>query len=315
MQHRLILFTGSSPGAGKSTLSRLTFRQVAAHGIPARWLHEDDIVAAFERFVPEMSTGELTPDLFLQASTALVEACRAENATFIVDSYLPGFYYLYGRYGDARIAAFSTDLRTTLNALRPLIIYLRSDVETALMRGVRQRGMQWLENITRYLNGWELPLYGGTPKPLRTIPDVIEFFTRVDRLAVALLAEWPDALILDATQTPVGQLLATILRHLKVEEHSVDHSVSPVELRRYTGVYIPYDDGQASRPLEISLVGDELFVNAYWPAGARLLPEGGTRFHLDGTNHHVIFEMQADGLPYGLTYYESEVTHRYKKVG
>ncbi len=315
MQHSLILFTGSSPGAGKSTLSRLLFEQLTAHGIPSRWLHEDDIVDAFERFVPGMTmgVGEVTPDHFLQASIALVESCRTENSTVIIDSYLPGFYYLYGRYSDADIAAFSTELRSVLNPLRPLIVYLRSDVETALMRGVRQRGMQWLENITRYLNGWQLPLYGGELKPLRTIPDVIGFFARADRLAVALLTESPGALILDATQTPVGQLLGTILRELGLAERSIVHKVRPAELHRYTGVYMPHDGGQAPQELEISLVGDDLFVNTYWPAGTRLLSEGGARFHLEGTNRHIAFDVQADGSPCGLTYYYGETTHRYKK--
>ena len=313
MQHQIILVTGSSPGAGKSTVSRLLFQQLAAHRIPARWLHEDDIVEACERFVPGMTMEQPTPDHFLQASTALAESCRAERSTWIVDSYLPGFYYLYGRYADAQIEAFSAELRSILDPLRPLVIYLRSDVETALTRGAQQRGVQWLENISRYLNGWELPHYGGALKPLRTIPDVIGFFTRVDRLAVALLAAWPDALILDATHTPVRQLLAAILSHLELAERTIDHRVEPAELRRYTGDYIPLDGGQAAQPLTISLVGDELFVNTYWPAGTRLLPEGGARFHLEGTNRHIEFEVQADGSRCELAYHYGETTHRYTK--
>lgn len=146
------------------------------------------MLEAFERFVPSITAGDVTPEQLIQACAELVKWCQAENSVFITDSYLPGFYYLYGRYSDAQIEAYNADLYTVLSSLRPLVVYVRSDVETALTRGVRQRGEQWLENITRYLNGWVLPLYGEEPKPLRTVPDVISFFTRVDRLVAPIHA-------------------------------------------------------------------------------------------------------------------------------
>jgi hypothetical protein len=314
MQHRLILFTGSSPGAGKSTLSGLLFKQFKAMSLPVRWLHEEDIVKAFERFIPGMAIEKLTPDLLLQASERLVEECLAENATWIVDSHLPGFYYLYGRYPDTALEAFSTKLQSTLSPLQPLIIYLRSDVETALMRGAAQRGMQWLENLTRYLKGWQLPVYGGgILKPLRTIPDVIDFFTRVDGLTVTLLEQWPYALILEASQMSVGPLLTTILSHLKLTEHDTGYYVLSEELGRYTGLYIPVEGEQETKPLVVSLVDNALFVNTYWPAGARLLPEGKAKFRLEGTNRHIAFELKEDGQSYSLIYSSSESAHTYKQ--
>jgi thymidylate kinase len=312
MQHKLVIFTGSSPGVGKSTLSRLLFEQLNALSIRVRWLHEDDIAEVFERFIPGMTIEALTPDLLLQASRMLVEECESENSTWIIDSYLPGFYYLYGRYSNTQLEAFSTELQSILKPLRPLVIYLRSDVEIALMRGVTQRGKQWLENLTRYLNGWQLPVYGGNGlKPLRTVSDVINFFTRVDTLAVALLEKWQNAVILDTTKLSVSPLLTTILSHLGLTKHNTGSSVPIVELRRYIGIYIPLDSEWLSEPLEISLVNNELFVNTYWPSGTRLIPEGETNFRLDGTNHHIAFDVQSEGL----TYYYGEATHKYKKRG
>jgi thymidylate kinase len=313
VQHRLILFTGSSPGVGKSTLSKLLFEQLSAAGIAVRWMHEDDMIEAFERFVPEMTFEALTPVLLLQASKALVEQCQADNAIFILDSYLPGFYNLYGRFSDAQIEAFNTEFHSILSPLHPLVIYLRSDVETALMRGVQQRGIEWLENITHYLNGWQLPLYGGELKPLRTVQDVIAFFTRVDPFAVELLVKWQDALILDATQSPIQQLLATILAYLKMEVRNLDTSVPLAELKRYSGVYARADNGDTSQPLEISLIEGGLFINTYWPGGARLLPEAEARFYLEGTNRTIVFEVQADGQVAGLQYRYGETTHHYVK--
>ncbi len=272
------------------------------------------MVAAFERFVPAHGQDELTPESLLQASSALVAWCQSESTTFIIDSFLPGFYYLYGRYTDEQIEAYSAALCSSLNVLQPLVIYVRSDVETALMRGARQRGLQWLENITRYLNGWELPLYGGPLKPLLTVPDVITYFTRVDRLAVPLLATWPSALILDATQTPVDELGTAILAQLNLAERRIDFAVPGTEIQRYVGRYIPAEDKSAAMQLEVSLVGDELFVNTYWPAGSRLLPEGEARFHLEGTNRDIVFTSDETGKPFGLLYIVGQTTERYKKI-
>src|SRR5215213_6967385 len=123
MQHRLIIFTGSSPGAGKSTLSRQLFEQVTAHNIAAHWLHEDDIAETLGRFAPAINNGEPTAEMLLQASSALVEAWGTQKKMWIIDSYLPGFYYLYGRYPDSDIEVFSKNLHSILSPLQPLVIY------------------------------------------------------------------------------------------------------------------------------------------------------------------------------------------------
>ncbi len=313
MQHKLILFCGSSPGAGKSTMSRLCFQQITAQGIPARWLHEQDMVEAFERFVPGITAGDLTPELLLQACVDLVQWCQVENSVFITDSYLPGFYYLYGRYSGAQIEAYSEDLYKALSSLRPLVVYLLSDVETALIRGVRQRGEQWLENITRYLNGWELPLYGQEPKPLRTVPDVIDFFTRVDRLAVPLLAKWPDMLVLDSSKLAISQFVTTMLDRLALVEHAHEYKVESAELQRYAGTFKTTEGERVASQVEVSLVGETLFINTYWPAGTRLIPEGKGRFHLDGTNRSITFETDVDDQTLDLVYFSGQTIQRYKK--
>ncbi len=53
-RHRLILFAGSSPGAGKSTLSALVARQLVAAGVDARWLHEEEVSDLLDSLVPEL---------------------------------------------------------------------------------------------------------------------------------------------------------------------------------------------------------------------------------------------------------------------
>ena len=51
MAHKLIMLAGSSPGAGKSTLSEFLFDQLTRRAIPTRWIYEEDILH-IEAFAP-----------------------------------------------------------------------------------------------------------------------------------------------------------------------------------------------------------------------------------------------------------------------
>ncbi len=77
------------------------------------------MVEAFERFMPELPLGELSPQGLLQGSATLVEACLASGGVFVTDSYLPGFWYLYGRYPEAQIATFSARQPSRCTAAQP----------------------------------------------------------------------------------------------------------------------------------------------------------------------------------------------------
>src|SRR5262245_9481043 len=59
MRYRLIMLVGSSPGAGKSTLSEFLYEQLTCHAIPAQWMYEDDIlyIPAFAQFIKEFQSG------------------------------------------------------------------------------------------------------------------------------------------------------------------------------------------------------------------------------------------------------------------
>jgi hypothetical protein len=65
--------------------------------------------------------------------------------------------------------------------------------------------------------------------------------------------------------------------------------------------------------LEIRLVDGELVVDAYWPNGCRLIPEGPAQFRLQSTNRRLIFDHQPQGEPSGLTYVYGGNEHQYEK--
>jgi hypothetical protein len=62
------------------------------------------------------------------------------------------------------------------------------------------------------------------------------------------------------------------------------------------------------------LVNDALFVDTYWPNGTQLVAEGDGYFQLEGTNNLVIFDVQADKQPSGLTYVFRGKTYHYARA-
>lgn len=93
MQNQLIMFAGSSPGAGKSTLSALLLQHLVADSRPTQWFYEEDIVTikAFTSFLHDLTTSYPKTDLFLKAATAFVQEATALNKIVITDSFLPGY--------------------------------------------------------------------------------------------------------------------------------------------------------------------------------------------------------------------------------
>src|SRR5215208_6237401 len=166
------MLTGSSLGAGKTTLSALLYQQLMAHGVNAIWLAEENLDAQLAQFVPKWHQNTVQPDTFLGACRALLDQYRTIDAVIITDSGLPGYIDFFGRFPKATLEAWNQALYQTLQPRDPLLVYLASDVPTAFARATAQRGQQWMENIRNYLNSWQLPFYSSTPKPFATARDL-----------------------------------------------------------------------------------------------------------------------------------------------
>jgi thymidylate kinase len=301
-RHKLMLFAGSSPGAGKSTLSALVARQLVAAGVDARWLHEEEMGDLLDSLVPELAGTWPAPEPLLRAAEAFVDWCAPSDATFVADSVLPWYVFLYGRHPRDEIEAWSARLGEVLRPLQPLVVYLRIDPVTALARAVEQRGQRWIENIIGWVNTWPLPYAEALPRPFRTLDDLAALFSRADELALALLPRWPaETLILDTTDIPTPLLLGTLLRHIGLVDPPIDQAAPAEDLAGYTGTYLPSDEA-GSQPLHITLVDGHLVVDTYWPGGTRLRPEGEGRFRLESTNRHLVFRLDTARQPRGLTY-------------
>ena len=145
-QYRLIMVSGSSPGAGKTTASEALARQLTRRASPCRRLSEGELLRMEEFAQFDQAVGCNDPDAIdalLAAARTLASDAGGSEATWITDALLPGFFWLCGRYPPERVAAFSTDLAHVLVPLQPLIIYLDADVATAIARATLARGAHW----------------------------------------------------------------------------------------------------------------------------------------------------------------------------
>ena len=128
------------------------------------------------------------------------------------------------------------------------------------------------------------------------------------------MSGWPHAtLILDTTSTPLERLATVLLRQFGLSELDAPPKPAVADLQRYVGRYLPRDSAETA-PLEIRLVEDALVIDAYWPNGCRLIPEGPDQFRLQSTNRRVAFPSQSLAGPRSLTYTYGGRTHHYDKV-
>jgi hypothetical protein len=232
----------------------------------------------------------------------------------ITDSIFPCFNWLIATsyYSRSRIETFSSDLERILTPLRPLIIYLNSNVETALKRAVQQRGAPWLEDIISTLN-----TYGyNKDKALQDIEDVIAYFETQNQLNLELLTQWScDILTLDTTDISLDQLKTILLKRLGLSEKHKDQAVPLNILSNYVGVYRPcIAETPTADPLVISLVDGALWINTYWPNGCPLIPESITQFRLQNISHRIEFEKRPHGPPRWLTYDNCGNVYRYERI-
>jgi thymidylate kinase len=315
--NQLFIFYGSSPGAGKSTLSSFLYEQLRLHNIPTQWVYEEDVLYldTFAEFIHDIQNGNhnLIVSL-LEATSKFVDACLASGVIVITDSIFPCFNWLIATsyYSRSRIETFSSDLERILTPLRPLIIYLNSNVETALKRAVQQRGAPWLEDIISTLN-----TYGyNKDKALQDIEDVIAYFETQNQLNLELLTQWScDILTLDTTDISLDQLKTILLKRLGLSEKHKDQAVPLNILSNYVGVYRPcIAETPTADPLVISLVDGALWINTYWPNGCPLIPESITQFRLQNISHRIEFEKRPHGPPRWLTYDNCGNVYRYERI-
>lgn len=314
MEHQLILFYGSSPGAGKSTLSSRLNQQLTQHNLPVQWIYEDDVLCLdFFQPVVECVQGGGGPELVeacLVATERLVDAYVGTDTIVIADSILPYYDWLLAANIDNEIIGeFSHRLWLLLQPMNPLIIYLQADVEKALKRAVAYRGEAWLERSIVFMNSWG----SNQAQPLHNLDDVIAYGQQTDRTKQQLLSQWAgDILRLDSVAQPLEVCVETLLLYLDLRYSASPslRSIALVDCANFVGHYLACDDEPPGnqQTITVSKVADELRVDLYWPNGCRLVPNGNQAFQLQDTSHWVEFvEPKTDASKLLRYHYRGEI--------
>jgi thymidylate kinase len=303
MRYRLIMLVGSSPGAGKSTLSEFLYQQLTCHAIPAQWIYEDDVLhlPAFAQFIQDFQSGHPDSiDSLLAATAAFVDDTMGRNTVVITDSIFPCINWFFAANSPLdRLAELSSRLDQLLSPLQPLIIYLDSDIETALKRAVAQRGTAWLDSGIINMNTWTYH----QNKPVHDLQDVIAYWTQAHQLIRQLLGRWScDMLALDTIHTSIEELKAHVLGQLGLAACETQHTQAIDIVYSCIGTYAPRDTSAPDTPIEITLADDQLWINRYWPTGCRLVYERAATYRLQGTSQHIEFGSAESDTPPWLVY-------------
>jgi hypothetical protein len=300
----LVMFVGSSPGAGKSTLSHLLYRQCVMHTIPVEWWYEEDVFQFddLRRFADQMVRADPAAMESFEAGTQLaVQAWSDPSIMRITDSYLPGFFWLRPLYPREDLERYSERLWTALAPLSPLIIDCHADVETAFRRATRQRGNAWGKGIPKHVMSWQMPQY--PEAPLRSEQDVLRFWSWLDHESSSLLASWPgDVLTLETTTTSREALAKQMLDYLELDELPAALPLSNEQLQSYTGIYVLVNGHERSDQITIKVTNGGLYANLYWPSGSSLIAEQEDFFRLQSTSRTVKFHRNGAGTVDGFAY-------------
>lgn len=311
----LVMVTGSSLGAGKTTLSALLYQQLTAHGVHAIWLDEENLQAQLARHVPRWNMNTVQPDEFLAACRTMIDGYRATDAVLITDSGLPGYVDFFGRFPTATLQEFNQALYQVLQPRNPLLVYLASDVPAAFARATAQRGQQWAENIRNFLNSWQLPFYSSAPKPFATTHDLVAFFATLDQLARSLVAQWPGPTrILNTTESAPPDLLAPLLAEFGLALLPEAEFRGSAPTSDYIGAYERVTQAPAPERLTVQQIGNQLQVDTYWPGGTVLLAIEEDVFRLESTDRWLRFERDSGGRITGLRYQVLGQHVSYRKI-
>jgi hypothetical protein len=314
MNHRLFMITGPGPGSGKSTLSAYLYRQLLLHDIPSAWFYEDDFLrmdsmSAYRARWNRSDPGAM--DALLSAAQQLSHEHFATGKILITDALLPGFYWLLLKFQREEIEAYSRTLADTLQPLRPLLVYVDADPRTAFERAASRRGEAWADDFLLRVSQWPLPHY---PEPeVRTREDLIALNGWLAAQALTLARKWPgEALFLNSTDLGLSET-----RHRLLEAAGLDRVEDTwpalIDSSAYIGTYEEIVSTGHGKALTISLLENELHVDAHWPAGSRLVAEAPDTFRLDSTSDVLQF-IRSDQKVSELVYAHADERRRYVRT-
>ncbi|KUN60903.1 hypothetical protein [Streptomyces griseorubiginosus] len=213
----LITVWGASPGVGKSTLCAGLSSWLSGRGLRVDHFREEEVLSRpqFAAVAAEFeTTGRVRPEMLIGATASFVDAVVASGDDVVIaDALMPFVPTLLAMGQDAEtIDTFMTDLSEVLAPLRPVMVFLDGNAESALSRAVAREGEQWLD---WYLG--KLAHYEVTPQ----VTDAASAVTylrheRAVTLAAVRRQDWGLVLVERADERPRDEVLRIAQRGLKM---------------------------------------------------------------------------------------------------
>ncbi|ULR50207.1 hypothetical protein [Streptomyces deccanensis] len=211
----LITVCGTSPGMGKSTLCTELYRWLAGTGLRVDHFREDEILTRpqFAAVAEEFrATGRVEPGTLLSATGRFVESVRARGCDVVIaDALVPYVPTLLAMgHDEETIDAFMTDLTAVLAPVRPVMVYLDGNAETALARAARREGAGWLD---RYVG--KLARYEVRP-PVSDVASAARYLRRERAVTLDVVgrARWGLVTVSRADELPPDEVLWVARRGL-----------------------------------------------------------------------------------------------------
>ncbi|MEU0945554.1 hypothetical protein ABZ379_22645 [Streptomyces canus] len=157
----LITVWGASPGVGKSTLCAGLSQWLAHTELRVDHFREEEVLTRpqFAAVAQEFkATGSVEPGTLIAATARFVDAVVASGDDVVIaDALMPFVPTLLAMgHGEEAIDAFMTDLTEVLARVRPVMVFLDGNAESALSRAATREGDQWLDWYVGKLAGYEV---------------------------------------------------------------------------------------------------------------------------------------------------------------
>lgn len=204
----LITVWGASPGVGKSTLCDRLAQWLAATGLRVDHFREEEILTRphFAAVAEEFkATGTVALKTLIAATTTFVDAVVASGDDVVIaDALMPFVPTLLAMgHGEETIDAFMTDLTEALARVRPVMVFLDGNAESALSRAATREGEQWLDWYVGKLASYQVS------PPVADAASAVKYLQRERAMTLGAVRrkDWGLVVIQRADELPPGEVL------------------------------------------------------------------------------------------------------------
>ncbi|MEU6194295.1 hypothetical protein [Streptomyces sp. NPDC047061] len=214
----LVTVWGASPGVGKSTLCGGLSQGLADTGLRVDHFREEEVLTRpqFAAVAAEFTaTGTVGPGTLIAATADFVDAAVASGDDVVIaDALMPFVPTLLAMgHGEEAVDAFVDDLTEILAPVRPVMVFLDGNAESALSRAAAREGAQWLD---RYIG--KLADYEVSP-PVADLASAVRYLLRERAVTLGAIRrrekDWGLVVVERADELPRSEVLREVLRGLR----------------------------------------------------------------------------------------------------